>query len=180
MKKILIAAVVLAALVGVYSYAHRIYTKSFSPEAIANFNQNGLKLQVAYCQPAKKGRLIFGDSAAHALVPYGKVWRTGANEATKLTINKNVILAGQPLQAGEYTLWTIPGHNFWQIVINSETGQWGTQYNASKDVFRTTVAKQEVTEAQELFEINFVPESYGADMILHWDHTEITIPILAN
>lgn len=129
-----------------------------------------------YCQPAKKGRTIFGDSA-QALVPYGKIWRTGANEATRLVVNKDVSLAGQPLQAGEYTLWTIPGPTNWQVVINQETGQWGTEYDPTKDLFRASVPSYQVPDLQELFEISFVPELDGTNMLLHWDHTEVSVPI---
>ena len=96
MKNLLIIAGVLLLLMGGGYYAFRQYTKSFSPEAEAVFNRNRLKIQVDYCQPARKGRQIFGDSL-HALVPYDKVWRTGANEATRLTLNRDVVFAGKML-----------------------------------------------------------------------------------
>ncbi|MDR6194161.1 DUF2911 domain-containing protein [Siphonobacter sp. SORGH_AS_0500] len=176
MRKVLITLVVILTLTGTGYWSYKHYTKSFSQESHAQFNQAGLKVQVDYCQPAKKGRLIFGDSSK-ALVPYGKVWRTGANEATLLVINKDVSLAGKPLKAGEYTIWTIPGPKNWQVVINQETGQWGTEYDASKDLFRATVPAYQVPQSQELFEISFVPELDGTNMLLHWDHTEVRVPI---
>ncbi|WP_420152298.1 DUF2911 domain-containing protein [Siphonobacter sp.] len=177
MKKVIIALVVVGGLAALSAFLYKQYAKPLSQEAHAHFNQNGLRLEVTYCQPAKKGRTIFGDSSTRALVPYGKVWRTGANEATKLIVNHNVTLAGHPLKAGEYTLWTIPGPQDWQVVINQETGQWGTEYDASKDLFRAAVPSHQVPEVQELFEISFMPQTGGTDLVLHWDHTEVAVPI---
>jgi hypothetical protein len=177
MKRVALIVVVLAVAAGLTQFAYKQYTRRFSPEAQASFANDGLKVTVDYCQPARKGRLIFGDSAARALVPYGKVWRTGANEATRITINENIVLAGTPLKAGEYSLWTIPGKEDWQVVINRETGQWGTQYDAAQDVFRTKVSSEHVPEIHELFEISFVPQTGGTDMILQWDQTKVNIPI---
>lgn len=176
MKNILIIGGILLLLLGGSYYAFRQYTKSFSPETEAVFNQEGLKIRVDYCQPAQKGRQIFGDSL-QALVPYGKVWRTGANEATKITFNRDVVFAGKPLKAGVYTLWSIPGRQQWQVVINSETGQWGTQYDAGQDVFRASVNSREMPQNQELFEVSFWPAAGGTDMVLHWAKTAVSVPI---
>lgn len=177
MKRVALIVIVLAAVAGLSQFAYKKYTRRLSPEAQASFANDGLKVTVDYCQPARKGRLIFGDSAVHALVPYGKVWRTGANEATKMTINEDIVLAGTPLKAGEYSLWTIPGKESWQVVINRETGQWGTQYDASQDVFRAKVPSERVPGIRELFEVSFLPQTGGTDMILEWDQTKVSIPI---
>ena len=99
MKRILLVVAVLL----VAYFAVRSFTKSNSPEAVAQIDQNGLKIKVDYCQPYKKGRKIFGG-----LVPYGQVWRTGANEATVIDFDQDVTVAGQPLKEGSYSLWTIP------------------------------------------------------------------------
>ncbi|MFN8354297.1 MAG: DUF2911 domain-containing protein [Spirosomataceae bacterium] len=152
-------------------------TKSLSPQAKASYNQGGMDVTVDYCQPSKRGRLIFGEEAAKALVPYGKVWRTGANEATLIKFNQDVTVAGKPLKAGEYTLWTIPGATDWQVVINSETGQWGTDYNEKMDVFRAPVSITAKPTETETFTIDFVEQAGGADMMLSWDKTEVIIPI---
>lgn len=176
-KKILIGVGILAAVIVIALFVVMRYTKSFSPQAKVEFKQNGLAITVNYCQPSKKGRLIFGEESAKALVPYGKVWRTGANEATLLKINKDVMFAGKPLNAGEYTLWTIPGATGWQAVINSQTGQWGTDYNEKMDVFRVPVASAPSANEAESFTINFTEQSGGTDMILHWDKTQVVIPI---
>ena len=178
-KKVFIGVGILAVIALIALFVLMRYTKSFSPQAQAEFNQNGLSITVNYCQPSKKGRLIFGDEADKALVPYGKVWRTGANEATLLKINKDVTFAGTPLKAGEYTLWTIPGTTGWQAVINSQTGQWGTDYNEKMDVFRASVASAPSADEAESFTISFAQQSGGTDMILHWDKTQVIVPIRA-
>ena len=90
-------------------------TKKHSPEVTEIYEKDGLNIEIFYSSPAKKDREIFG-----ALVPYNEVWRTGANEATTFTTNKDLLIDGQTLPAGEYTLWTIPGEKSWQIIFNSK------------------------------------------------------------
>lgn len=167
--KILIAVVIVlvAALAAFFAY-----TSTLSPEEKLSFNNNGLEVNVTYCQPAKKGREIFGT-----LVPYGQVWRTGANAATIVSFNKDVTLAGKNAPAGEYTLWTIPNENNWTIILNKETGQWGTNYNESEDLLRVDVPAEETTSEVEKFTIKLVNADGGIDMNLNWDNTKVTVPI---
>lgn len=172
MKRILIILGVIAAILLVTYFALRSYTKSASPETTAKIVQNGLSVTVKYCQPSKKGRKIFGG-----LVPYGQVWRTGANEATMIRINQNVTVAGQSLKAGDYTLWTIPSQQGWIAIFNGETGQWGTNYNQKRDVLRVPVVSRPHTPVAEQFTIHFEPQANGADMLLVWDDTEAVVPI---
>ncbi|MCU0353916.1 MAG: DUF2911 domain-containing protein [Cytophagales bacterium] len=172
MKKIVRIGLIVVAVLVVAFFALRTYTKSKSPEATAVFNENGLSVEVKYCQPAKKGREIFGG-----LLPYGKVWRTGANEATVISFGKDVLLADKPLKAGKYTLWTIPNPAEWTIVINGETGQWGTNYDESQDVLRVNVPVSKKSDVTELFKIDFTSQTGGADMVLRWDMTEVAVPV---
>src|SRR5690606_37609349 len=102
--------------------------------------------KVDYCQPAVKGRVIFGE-----LVPYGQVWRTGANEATVIEINRDVKVAGSDLKAGKYSLWTIPTPEKWTIIFNSETGQWGTMYAEDTDVLKVEVRSSMKDTSTERF-----------------------------
>jgi hypothetical protein len=173
---LIILALVVIGFVG-FRFGLRNYTKQFSPEATATFDENDLHLRVDYCQPSRKDRLIFGTEAEKALVPYGQVWRTGANEATLLTVERDVTLAGKPLEAGQYTLWTIPGPDTWQVVINGQTGQWGTEYDEGRDVFRAEVPARTVPEVEEKLELDFAEQPNGADLLLRWDTREVTIPI---
>jgi hypothetical protein len=106
-------------------------TKKSSPEKNITYSKDELKLDLFYCSPSKKDREIFGD-----LVPYNEVWRTGANEASTFTTNKDLMIAGQPLPAGKYTLWTIPNENSWQVIFNDKMYGWGvklTDQKASRD-----------------------------------------------
>lgn len=172
MKRILIIIGVIAAVVLIGIFAVRSWTKSGSPEAVAQVNQNGLTIKVDYCQPYKKGRKIFGS-----LVPYGKVWRTGANEATVVDFDQNVVVAGQPLDEGKYSLWTIPSQNGWIAIFNNETGQWGTNYDQTKDALRVPIVSRKHLPQAEQFYISFSPSTNGTNMILAWDETEAVIPI---
>ena len=172
MKKVLWIVGGLAVLVLIGFFGLRSFTKSSSPEAVATIDQNGVQVKVDYCQPYKKGRKIFGG-----LVPYGEVWRTGANEATIITIDQNVTVAGQPLDEGEYSLWTIPSQGSWMVIFNRETGQWGTSYDQTKDALRVPVAARKRNAVAEQFYISFAPQAGGSDMLLAWDQTEAIVPI---
>jgi hypothetical protein len=172
MKRIFIIIGAIAAVLLVAFFVLRSVTKSNSPEAVAEIDQNGFHVKVDYCQPYKKGRKIFGG-----LVPYGQVWRTGANEATVIEFNHNVTVAGQPLDEGEYSLWTIPSQQGWIAIFNRETGQWGTNYDQTKDVLRVPIVSRKHSPMAEQFHITFVPASNGTDMMLIWDETEAIVPI---
>ncbi len=172
MKRVLIILGVIAAVLLVAFFVLRTATKSSSPEAVAQINQNGLTVKVNYSQPSKKGRAIFGG-----LVPYEKVWRTGANEATIIEFSQPVTIAGKPLKAGKYSLWSVPFPNGWQAIFNRETGQWGTSYDPAEDELRVMVNSRPHSPMAEQFTISFVPATDGADMLLAWDETEAVVPI---
>lgn len=177
MKKplLIICISILVLLIGVFVY--KKYTKSLSPEASATFDQHGLKVEVIYGRPAKKGRFIFGRQQDNALVPYEKIWRTGANEATIIDIPQDVMFAGRQLLAGKYSLWTVPGPGAWKVILNSETGQWGTKYNDGKDILKGEVPIRIRSGVQQFFTIYFEKKPDGVNMILSWDQTEAIVPI---
>ncbi len=160
--------------------AFRSYTKSFSPEAVAEYSRDGLNITATYSRPSKKGRLLFGLEKDNALVPYDKVWRTGANEATVVEFNQDVLVAGKLVKAGAYSLWTIPGPGKWKVIINKETGQWGTNYNDGQDILRQDIDIRIRPEVAERFTIYFEEQPKGVNMILRWDQTEAIVPIQAN
>ncbi len=95
---------------------------------------SGATVTIEYSQPSIKGRTIGKDVA-----PYGKVWRTGANEPTTIEVSKDVKVEGQAVPAGKYSLWTIPGESEWVVIINKKTTGWGTQYDESQDLLRVKV-----------------------------------------
>ena len=131
-------------------------------------------IEVTYSRPGIKGREIFG-----ALVPNGKVWRTGANAATKIVFSTPVKLNGTDIPAGTYALFTIPGESEWTIIINKGAAQWGAfQYDEKADVARFKVSPIQISESIETFTIEFneiLDES--ATMNLVWDHTVVPISI---
>jgi hypothetical protein len=179
LKKILIGLGSVGAVLAIAAFIFTKITKSKSPAVVAETNANGFSAKVEYCQPAKKGRIIFGalTSVQKALCPYGEVWRTGANEATLITFGQDVMIAGKPLKKGTYSLWTVPDPATWTVVFNSETGQWGTQYDRAKDALRVDVPTGTNAKEEELLKISFKDQPDGADMILEWDTTQIVVPI---
>lgn len=177
MKILRILLVVLAVLASAFVFFRFYYTKSFSPSASEKFEKNDLVVTVDYCQPSKKDRLIFGDEKDKALVPYGKWWRTGANEATVIKFSKDVNIAGKFLKSGTYTLFTIPEKDDWTIIFNQEVGQWGLSYDKKKNVMTVQVPSSQTDSSAEQFNISFNENADGGDMILHWDTTQVVVPI---
>ncbi len=128
-------------------------------------------IKVLYGRPQKKGRSIFGN-----IVPYDKVWRTGANEATEITFFQDVKLGEQEIKAGTYTLFTIPGKKSWTIILNSDTDVWGSYYyDKDKDVARIDIPVNN-TDVVEYLSIAFTKETDGANMILAWDNIMVVVP----
>ena len=116
-----------------------------SPAMTATKKIGDLTITINYSSPAVKGRKIFGDLEA-----YGKVWRTGANEATTFEVNKNITLEGQKLAAGKYALFTIPGEKEWVLVINKDANQWGAyNYKKEADVLRINLKPGKNKESVE-------------------------------
>ena len=177
MKILRILLVILAVLASAFVFFRFYYTKSFSPSASEKFEKNGLVVTVDYCQPSKKDRLIFGEEKDKALVPYGKWWRTGANEATVINFSKDVNIAGKSLKSGTYTLFTIPEKDKWTIIFNQEVGQWGLAYDKKKNVMTVPVPSMKADSSAEQFNISFNENADGGDMILHWDTTKVVVPI---
>lgn len=165
---LILAAVIIVGMLGL-----RTWTKSHSPEDTAELKKGDLDVKVTYCQPAVKGRKIFGE-----LVPYNQVWRTGANEATVITFSRDVQVAGSELKAGKYSLWTIPTADEWTIIFNSETGQWGTEYGEESDVLSVKVPSEKIEPVTEMFQIGLQDANEnGIIMTLEWENTRVEVPI---
>ena len=142
-----------------------------SPNATVSQTVGTTDITITYGRPAINDRTIFGD-----LVPYGKVWRTGANESTALVVSDDVTIEGNELEAGTYSLYTIPGKDEWTIIINSKLS-WGTQYDKSKDVLRFTVAPQKADFMERLlFYFEDVTQE-SATVVLHWNSTKVPFTI---
>jgi hypothetical protein len=174
MKKLGIILVSIA-VIGMIGYLGlRFMTKLASPEVNIDYNKNGLSIKTFYCQPSKKGRNIFGE-----VVPFNKVWRTGANESTQITFEQDVKIAGQPLKAGAYTFFTIPQKDKWIVIFNSHLGTWGHySYNESEDVLRIEVTPTTTENTVEKLAFSYQEtDGGGVNLNIAWDTTQINVPI---
>src|SRR5437899_1233064 len=125
---ILISAVILSTLIAT-AVAQNAAKPRPSPAATAQATLDGKNISIAYSQPSMRGRKIMGD-----LVPYDQVWRTGANDATTLTTESDLNIGGTAVPKGTYTLYTLPSAGTWKLIINKQTGQWGTEYHQEQDL----------------------------------------------
>lgn len=181
MKKIfLIGGLVLivAAVLTVFLFYKE--TKSHSPEADTVFSKGDLKLKVFYNRPFKKGRVIFGG-----LVPYGKTWRTGANEPTQFESNKDILIGGKILPKGKYSLWTVPNEQSWSVVFNSTIPEWGIDVmkngeaarNPETDVVVVDVTVMTTQKEFEQFTISIDEADDMLELVLAWDKTLVAVPL---
>lgn len=148
-----------------------------SPVQIVTTRYKETYLKITYGRPQKKGRPVFGK-----LVPFDQIWRTGANEATEITVTTDILINQQPLKAGTYTLFTIPGNTNWIIIINSDVGMWGSyNYNSKKDVLRFEVPATSTGAAVfESFTISIDSKNDKASISLAWDTTQVSFPVQFN
>lgn len=144
-----------------------------SPADIAIYRVDGqAHIKVVYGRPAKRGRAIFGE-----LVPFDKVWRTGANEATEIKVYADAKVAGADLAAGTYSLFTIPGEDSWTIIFSNQTDVWGAyQYDEAQDVLRVEVAPGEADGEIESFGVTFREVDEAVHLVLGWDDTVVEVP----
>ena len=149
--------------------------KKLSPITMTIFKNERNYLKVTYGQPSKRGRNIFG-----ALIPYGQIWRTGANEATEITLTNDVRINKRRFKAGTYTIFTIPDKNHWTIIFNRELGQWGAfdypKYK-TQDALRYKANVHTTDETYEAFTIYFQERKKGVNLVMIWNNTMIIVPI---
>lgn len=173
MKVATIAVVVLAlAAVAVAQKTTEIHKgKGGSPHVRSEWSVDGAQISIEYGQPFLKGRKIF--PALHA---YGQVWRTGADEATVLVTDKPLTFGTLQVPAGKYTVWTVPGESEWQLVINKETGQWGTKYNPAHDLGRAPMKMEKLSSPVEQLTISVNDTPAGAVLHVEWENVRATAP----
>ncbi len=149
-----------------------------SPNAVIGQTVGTTDVLVTYGRPSVRGRAIFGPDTT-SIVPYGEVWRLGANEATTITVSAPVRVAGQPLAAGTYAVFAIPGATEWTIIFNRMAEQWGaSRYDAAQDALRVMVAPEAFPHTQELFTVSFDQiTADGATLMLGWDRVRVPVPI---
>ena len=160
MKKLFLLAVIATCLFTVFNASAQKKNEDKSkrvspPDSAMVTTSAGVTIKVNYGSPSVKGRAIGGNEIA----TYGKVWRTGANEATVFDIDKDVKIGGKLLPAGKYSLYTIPGEKQWVIIFNKTWNQWGTVYKETEDALRVTVNTEKAPAFTE--RLKFVAEKSG-------------------
>ncbi|MEO6219872.1 MAG: DUF2911 domain-containing protein [Ginsengibacter sp.] len=171
MKKVFLSLLVLAvATVGI----SQIRMPAPSPTQTIKQDFGLSSIELTYSRPGMKGRKIFGS-----LVPYGKMWRTGANDPTRIKFGDDVVIGSQPVKAGEYVLYTIPGENEWEIILNKGVGNEGlADYKKEDDVTRFKVKPNSLPAAVETFSMEFGDvKPTSTDLKLIWENTVVTVPI---
>ena len=156
----------------------------------------GASIALDYGRPSMRGRTIFGPGTAtpRPVVPWGEVWRTGANFATRLTTSADIVLGGQTIPAGTYTLWTLPSASGWKLIVNKQTkapcktaaecsdpkraNLWGTDYSADSDLVRVDLPATQVAPPVEEFTMGVDAQGAGGVLWMAWDRTKLAIPFI--
>jgi hypothetical protein len=145
-----------------------------APLAMARFKKGNTYLKITYGQVEKTGKWVFGYQ-----IPYRRLWRTGADEATELTLSDTVRLGENKIPPGTYSLFTIPDTAEWTLVINREVGMSGLfTYKPQNDLFRVKLPRQSVPKEFKKLVFKFEPSEKGADLFLIWDYSAIRIPFI--
>jgi len=154
-------------------------SKRPSPPASAECKfSDGKTIKVDYSSPRAKGRKIFGAASDKAVVPFGEVWRTGANEATTFVTGANVMVGGKEVPAGSYTVFTIPKADGWTLAISKKTGEWGTDYpGEGEDVARATMSVAKTAAPVENFTIGFDQAGGKCTLRMEWENTRASVEI---
>lgn len=157
-------------------YSQRLKTPTLSPYTKISQEVGLTEVILEYSRPSAKGRTVFGD-----LVPFDKMWRTGANASTKITITESAKIANNPLTAGTYAIYTIPGEDKWTVIIHANTKMRsiaGDAYKPENDVFRFEVKPRRVSDFVETFTFQFAElRSNAVNLELLWENTSVSIPI---
>jgi len=143
-------------------------------DTVRTTHAGGASIVLDYGRPAKRGRVLYGS-----LVPYGQVWRTGANAATQIRTDRALDFGGTVVPAGFYTLWTVPGPEGWKLIFNSQTGQWGTAHNAALDVFTVDMKVSALAQVVERFTISIEELPSGGVLNMDWDTTRASVAFTA-
>src|SRR4051795_846142 len=158
------------------SFAQGDNSKRPSPPASASCDLGGGKtVKTNYSSPRMKGRKIYGD-----LVPYGQVWRTGANEATTFVASSDVVVGGTNVPAGSYTIFTVPNADKWTLIINKKTAEWGIPYKYESDeLARIDMKVSKLPSPMENFTISYEKSGNGCTMNIEWETTRASVDITA-
>jgi len=151
-----------------------------SPLDSISFQVGAASVKLCYGRPSAKGRTMIGGSA----VPFGKLWRTGANEPTMIHTTGPLVIAGVAVPAGSYSIYTIPGPTEWHVIVNRSITQWGheSQYTdavRAQEVGHGMAKSAPLTSPVETFTIRSEPAGGGVNLLLEWEKTQVTVPVTA-
>jgi hypothetical protein len=157
------------------STSFAIAQEPLSPPARTSVTVAGKKLTISYSSPRIRGRKIMGG-----LVPYGQWWRTGADNATTFQTDADLDLGGLKVPKGTYTIYTLPGATEWQLIINKQTGQWGTEYNQRQDLGRVKMNLAQTPALVDSFKIELLSTGGNKGLLkMTWERTEVSVPFTA-
>jgi len=181
MKKFALIAAVLFAVASLAPQMGMSQDKSKRPSPAASAAckfSDGKTIKVDYSSPRAKGRKIFGAASEKALVPYGEIWRTGANEATTFVTDTNLTVGGKALPAGSYTIFTIPNADKWTLIVNKKTAEWGIPYKYEADeLARVDMSVSKTPAAVENFTIAFDEAGSKCTLRMEWENARASVEI---
>ncbi len=173
-----IAALVVFLLAAFFYLSNR--GRSLSPPGTATLTSGGITIKVDYSRPSVRGRVIFGTEQQQALQPYGQYWRLGANEATKIMFNRNVLFNNKPVRAGTYRMYAYPGPESFDLRLNTDIRTWGaSEPDVEDDVLSTQVPVEKITVPVEQFTISLAPAGEGITMVMEWSDVRLIVPVKA-
>ena len=174
LRKLALASSLCLMIIG--AQAQPIKTPQPSPSQTIKQDFGISSIELSYSRPSMKGRKIFGD-----LVPFGQVWRTGANGVTRIKFADDVTVGGQPLKAGEYAIYTIPNEKEWEVIISNGINNSGTVYKQAEDVVRFKVKSIKLDQPVETFTMQFANvRSNSAELHIIWEKTAVAIPVVTD
>lgn len=175
MKRLILSAMLVLAAAATYAQG-QLKLPALSPNAKISQDFSTSNIEISYSRPSMRGRKVFGD-----IVPYGKVWRTGANAATKIKLGEDMEIAGQKVKAGEYSLYTIPGRDKWEVVLNTASGSWTAEgFPRENDVARFNVKPSSIDGDCQTFTILITDITFTTCKIeIIWERTRIVLPVTA-
>ena len=177
-KKMWIGLAILAVVViAIFVYLNS-RTRTLSPSDEETLTSGGITVSVSYSRPSVRGRLIFGPEDQEALQPFGQYWRLGANEATEISFNRDILFNGSPVKGGTYRMYAIPGATSFEMVLNTEVGKSGSvEPDPDHDVLRTKAQTQKTSSPVEQFTISLAPVDDGIQMVFEWSDTRFVVPL---
>jgi hypothetical protein len=179
-KKVWISVLALIVFIALAFFYLDYRNKTLSPPGKETLTSGGMTVSVSYSRPSVRGRLIFGPDPDQALLPYGKYWRLGANNATEVSFNRDVLFNGTAVKAGTYRMYAIPGPDAMEIALNTGLGKWGAmEPDYDLDVIRTKVPIQKISMPVEQYTISLAPAGEGVNMIFEWSDTRFVVPLKA-